>query len=334
MDRFETYAESKFIVDLCETKPNDDLSEEFDEWKKIFNIIAKKSILCINSKDELFNKYSENPIVRNLIKTTQGGGSKLLVDKGHFDKIVSDKLDLKKTSKACPIFCLSESKNNYNTGVFIANSKNYLEEFGKVTRESYSKSVSKNETEFSWSNLLDNHPPLNSIIIADPYLIKESDFDKNLFPILDKLIPNKNFEETFHITLITGSKANQSSTQLNNKYGKIQNFIGSKISDFKLGLYVVDQGRGPGKMMHDRMLITNYFYITSGKGFNLFNSDEMIKDDTILTWSAICTSDNLHTINEELLKLLGYVSKCHNIFPSMPQIIGDKYNRLLNIIEV
>lgn len=334
MDRFETYAESKFIVDLCETKPNDDLSEEFDEWKKIFNIIAKKSNLCIDSKDELYNKYSENPIVRNLIKTTQGGGSKLLVDKGRFDKIVSDKLDLKKTSKACPIFCLSESKKNYNTGVFIANSKNYLEEFGKVTRESYSKSVSKNETEFSWSNLLDNHPPLNSLIIADPYLMKDSYFDKNLFPILDKLIPNKNFEETFHITLITGSQANVSPNLINEKYENIKNFIGSKISDFKLGLYVVDQGRGLGKKFHERILITNYFYITSGKGFNLFNVDETITEDAILTWSSICTSDNLQTRKKELLKLLGYVSKCHNNFPSMPQIIGDKQNRLLNIIEV
>ena len=329
MNRFETYAESKFIVDLCETKPNDDLSEEFDEWKKIFNIIAKKSNLCIDSKDELFNKYSENPIVRNLIKTTQGGGSKLLVDKGHFDKIVSDKLDLKKTSKACPIFCLSEPKYNYNTGVFIANSKNYLEEFGKVTRESYSKSISENETKFSWANLLDNHPPLNSIIIADPYLMKDSYFDKNLFPILDKLIPNKNFEETFHITLITGSQANVSPNLINEKYENIKNFIGSKISDFKLGFYVV-----PGNIMHDRILITNYFYIASGIGFNLFKRDGAIKSDTVLTWSAICTSDNLHTMYKELLKLHSYVSKCHNKNPKAPGIISDEQNRLFNIIEV
>lgn len=329
MDRFETYAESKFIVDLCETKPNDDLSEEFDEWKKIFNIIAKKSNLCIDSKDELLNKYSVNPIVRNLIKTTQGGGSKLLVDKGHFDKIVSDKLDLKKTSKACPIFCLSEPKNNYNTGVFVANSKNYLEQFGKVTRESYSKSISKKETKFSWANLLDNHPPLNSLIIADPYLMKDSYFDKNLFPILDKLIPNKNFEETFHITIITGSKANVSPNLINGKYENIKNFIGSKISDFKLGFYVV-----PGNMMHDRILITNYFYIASGNGFNLFKKDGTIKSDTVLTWSAICTSDNLHTIKKELLKLHSYVSKCHNENPIAPGIISDEQNRLFNIIEV
>lgn len=329
MDRFETYAESKFIVDLCETKPNDDLSEEFDEWKKIFNIIAKKSNLCIDSKDELYNKYSENPIVRNLIKTTQGGGSKLLVDKGHFDKIVSDKLDLKKTSKACPIFCLSEPKNNYNTGVFIANSKNYLEEFGKVTRESYSKSISKKETKFSWANLLDNHPPLNSLIIADPYLMKDSYFAKNLFPILDKLIPNKNFEETFHITLISGSKANVSPNLINEKYENIKNFIGNKISDFKLGFYVV-----PGNIMHDRILITNYFYISTGIGFNLFNRDGTKKTDTLLTWSSICTSDNLHTIKKELLKLHSYVSKCHNKNPKTPGIISDEQNRLFNIIEV
>ena len=101
-----------------------------------------------------------------------------------------------------------------------------------------------------------------------------------------------------------------------------------------MGLYVVDQGHGYGKMMHDRMLITNYFYITSGKGFDLINSNDTEKADTILTWSAICTSDNLHTMYKELLKLHSYVSKCHNNFPTMPQIIGDKQNRLLNIIEV
>ena len=198
-----------------------------------------------------------------------------------------------------------------------------------MTRESYSKSISKKETKFSWANLLDNHPPLNSLIIADPYLMKDSYFDKNLFPILDKLIPNKNFEETFHITLITGSQANVSPNLINEKYENIKNFIGTKISDFKLGFYVV-----PGNIMHDRILITNYFYIASGIGFNLFKRDGTIKSDTVLTWSAICTSDNSQTYKKELLKLHGYVSKCHNNFPSTPQIIGDKHNRLLNIIEV
>jgi hypothetical protein len=334
MGRFETYAESNFIINLCETEPSDSLSEEYTEWVKIFNIIAKKSDLCIDSKDELINKSKENPRLKRLIKCLSEGGSKLLLNKEHFTKLNSDKRSFLKTETPSPIYCLSKPSTNANNGVFVADSMNYQDKFKKIIREAYSISVNiKKQSQFSWKNLLDNQPPLNSIIIADPYLIKESDFDKNLFQILDILLPNKNLDETFHVTLITGSKAGLSLKQLENKHEKIKEFVGSRISDFKLGIYIVDQGRGDGKMMHDRMLITNYFYLSTGKGFDLFNSDDEIKDDTILQWSAICTSHNLNTMNNELVKLDSYVAKCHNKFPSMPQIFGDKENRLLNITE-
>jgi len=53
MSRIETYAESKFIINLCEDIPIDEFDDKYLLWRKVYNLISKKSNLLIDSKDQL-----------------------------------------------------------------------------------------------------------------------------------------------------------------------------------------------------------------------------------------------------------------------------------------
>lgn len=53
MSRIETYAESKFIINLCKDTPIDEFDDKYLLWRKVYNLISKKSNLLIDSKDKL-----------------------------------------------------------------------------------------------------------------------------------------------------------------------------------------------------------------------------------------------------------------------------------------
>ena len=328
MGRFETYAESNFIINLCETEPSDSLSEEYTEWVKIFNIIAKKSDLCIDSKDELINKSKENPRLTRLIKCLSEGGSKLKVNKKHFDEIHSDKLNFLKTETPSPIYCLSSPIENINCGIFVTDSRNYLNDFKEIAGDSKPSSINKKkQRSFNWGDQFLYKPPLNSIIIIDPFLYDhKGTLKKNLFPILELLLPKKKLDETIHITLIAKRTQKYSKEKIDEFLEEVKGYIQTKISDFKLGMYIT-----PGSMdLHSRMIITNYFYLKSDRGFVIITPSNTFKDNDF-EFHPLCT--NLSFINEERKKLAGYVSRCHNNIKGIPRQFGDKANRLLDITE-
>jgi hypothetical protein len=362
MDKIETYAEEKFILNLLLNVPNNYNIEVYKIWFKVYELLKNKCTLHIDSIKELsllagidpitgeINQASANPLALSLMKATTSGGSQIKDGKKHLDEIHSDKLNFLKTETPSPIYCLSSPIKNINCGVFIADSDNYLEKFRELVRDTEATSTNvKQNNSFSWESVINTKPKLNSIIIADPFVLQNQNFDetekvypsleKSLIPILDTLLPEKDLDETIHITIIIKRIKIRDKTQDNElkailtsayeatrKY--IEKHIETKISDFKLGIYVTKKDSG----FHDRMVISNYFFLVSGRGFDLYNSNDKFLN-TIFTHYPIGFSNNINAFHTELEKLANLAKDCKNNPPYIPDIFGDKENRLLNITE-
>ena len=341
MDKIETYAEEKFILNLFLNVPNHmPPNEEHKIWEKVYDIIVSKSILHIDSIEELsllaginpitgkFTQDCQNILAKILLKSPYSGGSELKVNKKHFDEIHSDKLNFLKTETPSPIYCLSSPIENINCGIFVTDSRNYLNDFKEIAGDSKPSSINKKkQRSFNWGDQFLYKPPLNSIIIIDPFLYdNKGTLKKNLFPILELLLPKKKLDETIHITLIAKKTQKYSKEKIAEFLKEVKGYIQTKISDFKLGMYIT-----PGSMdLHSRMIITNYFYLKSDRGFFIITPSNTFKDNDF-EFHPLCT--NLSFINEERKKLAGYVSKCHNNIEGEPRQFGDKANRLLDITE-
>lgn len=315
MSRIETYAESKFIINLCEDIPIDEFDDKYLLWRKVYNLISKKSNLLIDSKDELIKNIS-NPIIKRLIKISQEGGSNILELKEHFEALNSNEFDIVNTVNPSAIYCFDKTTVDTQHGLFIADSKNYIDKFSKISKEIVTISIDRNNPVYNniWDKLFKDKPPLNTIIIADNYLLDKPDsFKNNLFAILDALLPVKNIKETIHIALVVKRDV----INLQNKYFKISEYLQNKNSNFKLGIY-----QTPLNAPHDRMIITNYFYLSSGHSFDIVNGKGKINKDTILTYHPIGSNESQTPFNIETKKLSNYTKGC--------DVVGDRENRLLD----
>lgn len=319
-DKIETYIESSFIVQLCDNVP-DLLSDGFNQWKKLYDTISEKSILLIDSKDILAQK-KDNPLLLNIIKLSKTGGSKIIEYAEYFDRINNDENTILETVNASAIFYLANSNMNNRCGYLISNFEESYQKFSLINKEIEPTSVSRgkgNQFE-SWNKYFKNIPPLNTIIIADNYLLdKTESYDKNLFAIIDALIPNYRIDETIDISIIVKKDL----INYKKKFNLIEEFLENKNNDFNLSIYLTTINEP-----HDRIIVSNYFYVTSGHSLDFFNKKGMISKETTLNFIPIGSIKSIKSFYEEISRL----SKFTKLSESTSQIMveGSNTNRILD----
>ena len=147
--------------------------------------------------------------------------------------------------------------------------------------------------------------PHNAMIISDDYFFKNAnsleDATDNLKKLLVKILPSF-LNVDFHLTFVTGNKAFDQKI--------LEEYIGLifKRYPFKVKLEIL------GSNFHKRILLTNYYYITTDKGFSL-NTGTTHKNDywvsTTFTSRAVKEAYNAR------------VSELKDLFP-------ESVNRLLS----
>jgi hypothetical protein len=216
-----------------------------------------------------------------------------------------------------------------------------------------------NEVRFdSWNQFKPFIHPLNAIIIVDFYLLsweREEDFTNslniNIVPLLENLLTEASTDVPVDISFVSEFKDRPPKKQSErvNKSRQLLDAAIKKITTkpFSLNLIVHNKQNYPKDFQefHDRIIITNYFYINCGAGFNIGSKksgigvfdkpDKLsrIRHNSEIQFRSILNIQNYWTAFIDLKQLDIYCKKLVN-HPGLPDYLNfspDKTNRLMGI---
>ena len=115
--------------------------------------------------------------------------------------------------------------------------------------------------------------PFNFIKINDNYILTDKSnqkMDNNIIPLMKELLLNRNSETKIQVytkdfnNLKKGDVADFNDTAL-----KRHNKLNSGLANFNKSIQTINNDLPSQHDLHDRVILSNYFMIDSGKGFNL-----------------------------------------------------------------
>lgn len=292
----------------------DEFIFDSSERRKLLELLFQKSILRINiTADEIVECSKSNPYYMKLLKNSSLRSSNLHLD--------------------------SCQRLNHNTLHFLTESNSsteqYQEKFGLWFLSSLnlpqfryplqSKSYNFHSLDkFRNFDFLHKHKhPINSLIITDDYLFNDSKgyaldaIELNLKPILKRLIPKK-LEEVFHLTIVCSGPSGVSLDK-----DLIRKEIELILKDYPFDCLIEFYSY----KFHKRVLITNYAYIASDKGFRNLSFDK--RNEGQKTWCEIKNDFEVAFIHDSENNASNY----HARIVELNQLISDSKNRLLRISD-
>ncbi len=200
----------------------------------------------------------------------------------------------------------------------------------------------------SWEKFKTFCHPLNSIILIDKYFLKwktekcfKNDLKNNILPLFESLLSQASNETIIEILIVSNFEEKTEPVQkdkvllsLSTLKTKIEKLTNKK---FKLNIIAYKYDTAvKAKRVHDRIIITNYFYIESGAGFNIFNEigiRQNIEINTEIKFRSILNIQNVFSAFYDLKQLNLYINKQKNAEERINYLnfYPEKTNRLLNI---
>lgn len=142
--------------------------------------------------------------------------------------------------------------------------------FFKVPKSNYT--IGGLASDFTtWKNINLDKLPINSIYLVDPYFLKDRKLaEVNLPEIIQGLIGNRSNVKSIEIAIFGKMDRNDPNFKRTKEENHVMiNTILSRLypnKNFKTAILYI-----PESKMHDRYLFTNFYYLSSGKGFNVYN---------------------------------------------------------------
>lgn len=227
------------------------------------------------SDEEIIAMAQENPIVKHFIKRDSGnfyGDTKSFErirkqDYGSFVNdilILPDNVDVGEIRKQYGILALHMDDS------FPDEQNTY---FG-FTLNGEEDSPFKN-----WSSIFSEKDvlPVNSAILVDNYLwnnLEEfsAENGENLYPIMEAIIP-KQLKVPFNLTIVILNKDKRFNPKIaTDKIHKIEKNL-NKRTGVEVNVGLITQM--DNKIFHERVLLTNYHYVYSDKGFTIFKHGKL-----------------------------------------------------------
>ncbi len=288
MQRFEIYCNIEFLFSLYEliNQPVEDLLSDVDNFGyyyiQLYKIIHEHSDVIIDiEEDELIdiatnpNNERYNPNLKKFIKTGRNCFHGLPKQFEYMD--IDEENYFVNINNPKALFLLNKSENECHKlkdkygMLFISNSNikaklNFIFDIDIVP-------ITKLGNITDWTFLKKYKHPFNSMVIADNYLLKEN-INDNLFQLLKSLLPATLNISEFHLTILT-TITETSSFNIEKRYLTILDYL-NETFDYKINLTIIQTND-----IHDRNIITNYFWINSGYGFSLFKGRKL-KNETNL----------------------------------------------------
>ena len=258
-------------------------------WHNTFSFIAKSRIILNASKEDFSKVLATNKIVFNLYKRTSEGNNQgkhrwLYNPDAAFPDIemfspssVTDEILTSTT-----MFLTTKEKIVCNRvmkrfGILAYNIETILES-DFLYNDCGTSLPDEKRLLNGWKSILEQREinVCNSLIIIDNYLLQSNvnqnyasksvneKVENNLLPILDALLPKK-IDVPFQISLFAIEGKEPFSRLANSLKDKIKALRGG---DVKINLQICKCT----KEFHDRVLITNNIWMSSGMGFDLFGA--------------------------------------------------------------
>jgi len=226
----------------------------------------------------------------------------------------------------------------------------YSQRPDKCRTTTYNSEIPEEQRFDTWKKIKTFGHPLNSIIFIDLYFLKwktEKELDENIrnnfLPLFENLLSESANETSIEIMIVSiiDKKSpleleQEKKVQLSQE--RLETLLKLKTQKaIKVNIIAYSKSEAPsGVKLHDRMIITNYFYIKSGEGFNIFNTEgsrKIIKTSTDIEFIFIHNFQYLNSALSNLKQLAAYCKKIENKTSWLCNLnyYPTKTNRLLNI---
>ena len=259
-----------------------------------FSIVRDSIIYFDKSEDVVKSHGKDNPFVARLIKMDVNGECNIdwSDDELKLEDYINDYENTKGLLDFSPILFVYQVKKQQRSNNNLC--QKYRSQYGLMVydQDSYQDigvalddsgyAVKRNSSD-GWSNLLGSRTLYgNSLIIIDDYLLKDTGlYENNLYEILDILLP-WDIKIPFYITFFRG----KCDVDMPIQYKMIKERIKAlrpkyfnEGSDF-YGLIKINIIEDRRNVFHDRVILTNYCWISCGSGFDLYSKSQRAKHST------------------------------------------------------
>jgi len=261
MKRKTVFCELNFIKTLTDNK----------EYLTFDSLCKESDVMMDVTQDEFKKVALEDKTLYGLWKKRNDGLCEI--------KFESPFTQEKALNSLCPVVLSSNTNKSAEIkkeGGFLAFNHGNLFKLPSLEEDS-GFAISKGD-EDSWKNRLGKPECGNSLIIIDNYILSDTrDMEKNLYEILKILLP-ETLDVTFNLTIITARLKN--GLPLEGRYNKVKQKIQSMKPKLKINFNLFEN---VSNVFHDRAILSNYFMITCGAGFDLFNQWGKAKHPTMVS---------------------------------------------------
>ncbi len=346
MKKNTVYCRIEFIEDVIKVVSEQNVFFESDKtiYREILSFLGSDCSIFHDLDDNSFyEKAKTNKILRILLKNEQGAKTELVSSPEEFDSMVQNETYFE--DKVSEIFFLGKNdkfnetlSNDYglvSANINSVDNLNFLFDFSLF-------SCSKKGKIENWDFIKTQKHPFNAMVIADNYILsKKHLISDNLFILLDNLLPKALNKRKFDLTIIVEKDEKATfGSGLDIIYNEILDFCKS-IRDYEINLSIIKTSK---INLHDRNIITNYLWINSGYGFNLFKNERVIKETHLsafpITYNNIPKNIDLGHYNNSAFQIHKSLIRQYAIIIEKAknsenlmidnEYQGDKQNRLFN----
>ena len=347
--KFTIYCEMDFLetlYDKTEMRFSDLLNQAGDvhNLASLYELIHRNNTLLIDLDDEALdyitdeNNEAFNPMIAGLL---QDETCEFYNAPEVFEQMKTDEAFFKSLNFPQALFFLASPPETCHQLCedygYIFISKDEIDEKIPFLFNFDIQNLVRNQQPRSWAFLQKYQHPFNAMIIADNHILNRR-YDENLFAIMKNLMPQTLNNQVFHLTIIV----KDDSTVSDGQRQSINEFLENEFN-YEINLTILKSSR-----LHDRNILTNYIWISSPYGFELFHNKNILENrETQVKMFPITYlkrnfegffSDNtsidlkntiLETVDYLLNKSKDISINTIDIPPNTINVYGNKINRLL-----
>lgn len=285
MANITSFLSEGFLKEFIETFPRDFFADEFLASVALYRFLERHTDVTLGgNKEEYSNLIQSDGLVRNLIDRYLQGDDSVKFQDWERDTLPSNE-------KPFSFFFLMSSKSELSSQLSQRGLPNYPLTNAKLLKQitGYEAIPVTNNPNFSnrlnsWRDLKKKLLPFHSLVIVDNYLFANPWQTKSAISMVENLLPFNPVDITF--IYFEDSYKDKSIPKIHtwNEIEKLLN--NSKFDSLKNASVIKLNSRSS---FHDRVIITNSQFITSGNSFNNYfdaNGSVKLNSPTILNLNS------------------------------------------------
>lgn len=288
------YCQLQFLESICKND-NDTYGSNGDVN---FLEIIRDSIIYFDKSEEVIKSHqSSNYYITKLIKMDIEGDCFIDWQEGDLKlkEYVNDYIERDGINDFSPILFVYQAKKQQKSNNNLCQKYNSLYGLMMFDQDSYKEMeyvfqdcgcAIKKDSENGWKDSFAYKRFFgNSLIVIDDYLIDKTDsFAANLYELLDIFLPC-NQTIPFYLTFISSSKNydfNVRAQAIENKVKELRPKYFQKGNELygKIRMNIIEDSNN---VFHDRVILTNYCWISCGCGFDLYKNNGKAKHSTTIS---------------------------------------------------